>query len=139
LAFVYLYPEGLMIDYGNNIEVLGVLGLSWQEKLAGYIKTETGISLPPSSINKMNEAYTKGKAAGLSGDNLIDYVAAVSGVKNFLVSKTFLLNVEKYKLIPSGNPLATANSMLSKLVLLSGIALAGYFIIKSNITKRFSI
>jgi hypothetical protein len=128
-----------MIYSGNATEVLGVLGLSWQEKLAGYIKTQSGVSVSSGDINRMNEAYTNGKIAGLSGINLVDYIAGASGIKNAVVSQLFVSNIEKYKTISSGNPLEIASGMLTKILLLSGIALVGYFIVKSNVEKHISI
>lgn len=129
----------MLVLTGNQTEVLGVLGLSWQEKLSKLVKTETGISVSSTDINRMNEAYLKGVTAGLTMVNLIDYIAGTSGIKNAIVAKVFVSNIEKFKTLPGTNPLGAVSGILSKLVILSGIALTGYFIVKSNIMKRLPI
>lgn len=99
---------------------LGIMGLSWQEKLSSKILAESGVKVSSADINRMNVAYTTGIGAGLSGVNLYDYIAGSSGVKNPIVSKIFALNIEQYRRQDSKGIMPGVNTVFNKLLLLAG-------------------
>lgn len=119
-------------------ELLGIFGLSWQEKLAKAIFDETGDKSLKSVlgsggwntglIDKLNSAYSRGIGAGYSGNGLLSFLISEAKT-NSLIAQSFIRNQTGAKVAEKkSNPITEIPKTLNKVLLVAGILGAAYIL-----------
>ena len=118
-------------DLRRRVELLGILGLSWEDKLSAMIKTDTGFNISSGDIDKLNKVYAAAAAnksvVDIAGQLLIGAPFKVddSNYKSvYLAMQSFVKNIDAAK--SAQNPIAEIPKYLIGVGIIAGLFGLGY-------------